>query len=651
MFMFVYVIQDQEDRHMQNNITLRSSISMWYERWFLSTNAKDIGTLYLMFALFSGLLGTAFSVLIRMELSGPGVQYIADNQLYNSIITAHAILMIFFMVMPALIGGFGKIYYMLFLNYRIKYFHTISQFQDNSDNLRSKLGAYLAGLIEADGSIAVHDINSKAKRYRPKILIVFAVDDKPLADKLASITNAGTVYAKLNAGHVIWHLQKTEDVVKIINIINGFMRTPKIEALHRAINWFNTYDNLQLECLNLDNSPINSNAWLAGFTDSHSSFIISKSNQNNTSYFSYKFKINIVIAYTEKKEWCDLVYFSLFKKISSYLNTSFITKSINNEKYTFIVLASSIPSFSRLIQYRDKYPLFELWKASLDYANWCENLYNKYSKRGGKFKEVENLNTLLQNRPKMLGIKTLSQKRNFSTSYILQSKKKLNISSCTDLIVWGKNLPSGVGWGRHTKQERNMIVIPAYQYSVIVGLLLSDGWLNIASVTHISPRLGLSQSLDRFKYVWFVFNILSHYCENYPIIRERKRLDRVHWCVDMVTRSLPCFAELYSLFYVNKVKVVPENIYSILTPIALAHLIMGDGGFKSKGIFLCTDSYSIQDVVRLMNVLIIRYDLKCTLHKSNENYRIYISRNSVHKVVRIVKPHLIPSMYYKIGIV
>nr|YP_009409409.1 cytochrome c oxidase subunit 1 [Apiospora arundinis]ASH96110.1 cytochrome c oxidase subunit 1 [Apiospora arundinis] len=115
MFMFVYVIQDQEDRHMQNHITLRSSISMWYERWFLSTNAKDIGTLYLMFALFSGLLGTAFSVLIRMELSGPGVQYIADNQLYNSIITAHAILMIFFMVMPALIGGFGKMINLNFL--------------------------------------------------------------------------------------------------------------------------------------------------------------------------------------------------------------------------------------------------------------------------------------------------------------------------------------------------------------------------------------------------------------------------------------------------------------------------------------------------------------------------------------------------------
>jgi cytochrome c oxidase subunit 1 len=63
---------------------------------------------YLIFALLSGLIGTAFSALIRIELANPGVQFISDNQLYNSIITAHALVMIFFMVMPAMIGGFGN---------------------------------------------------------------------------------------------------------------------------------------------------------------------------------------------------------------------------------------------------------------------------------------------------------------------------------------------------------------------------------------------------------------------------------------------------------------------------------------------------------------------------------------------------------------
>ena len=81
--------------------------SFWV-RWLFSTNHKDIGTLYLIFAVCGGLVGGTLSIIMRHELASPGMHSFSSGQSWNAIITAHGLLMIFFSVMPALIGGFGN---------------------------------------------------------------------------------------------------------------------------------------------------------------------------------------------------------------------------------------------------------------------------------------------------------------------------------------------------------------------------------------------------------------------------------------------------------------------------------------------------------------------------------------------------------------
>ena len=96
-----YAAADAHDDHAHDKPS-------FFRRWFYSTNHKDIGTLYLIFALCGGLVGAFLSIMMRLELQEPGLQYFANGQSYNVFVTGHGLIMIFFMVMPALIGGFGN---------------------------------------------------------------------------------------------------------------------------------------------------------------------------------------------------------------------------------------------------------------------------------------------------------------------------------------------------------------------------------------------------------------------------------------------------------------------------------------------------------------------------------------------------------------
>jgi len=193
------------------------------------------------------------------------------------------------------------------------------------------------------------------------------------------------------------------------------------------------------------------------------------------------------------------------------------------------------------------------------------------------------------------------------------------------------------------------VQLAPYQYSVIIGLLLSDGWVTFASKTSKNARLGFKQSLDKYAYVLFVFNILSHYCNSIPFLTTGIRAGNRFYGLEFRTRSMPCLTELYSLFYPHAVKIIPLDIYNMLTPVALAHMIMGDGSVKLYGLIICTDSYTVQDVVRFINVLMIRYRLECTLRfHSTTQPIIYISQSSMPSLLNIVSPFMHSSMLYKL---
>lgn len=253
---------------------------------------------------------------------------------------------------------------------------------------------YLAGLIEGNGDIVVHDKNSKSKVYYPKIIIVLNIHDRPLAEKLSVELKVGKVINKYSAGHVLLEILAKKEVLKIINLINGHMRTPKIQPLHKAISWINENNNSSIPYLGLDTSSLDSNSWLAGFTDANGNFSITVYNRKKNSkivktnvetFFRIKVKQNYSRDLSADQGGAS--YFSIMTKIAEFLTVNLYTRtrSVDDKVYyVFMAISHNSKSHYLLRNYFYRFPLYSF--KYLAYKDWCQvkDLYKEIplSKKG-----------------------------------------------------------------------------------------------------------------------------------------------------------------------------------------------------------------------------------------------------------------------------
>jgi len=159
--------------------------------------------------------------------------------------------------------------------------------------------------------------------------------------------------------------------------------------------------------------------------------------------------------------------------------------------------------------------------------------------------------------------------------------------------------------------------------------------------------------------MWF-HNYLATcgYCnENSPKLQKRIKKDGIFFHYRINSYTFSSLNWIYDMFYEinneqNKlVKIVPLNIEDYLTPMALAIWFMDDGSKLGKGAKIATNNFSLSEIEFLCKILLKKYNLVATTHKAGKNkgYTIYINKISMPNFSKLIKPHMISSMYYKLG--
>lgn len=220
------------------------------------------------------------------------------------------------------------------------------------------------------------------------------------------------------------------------------------------------------------------------------------------------------------------------------------------------------------------------------------------------------------------------------------------------LVSYGTNLSSTVNYPYITDIIRYMTDIPKNLEPLLVGIIISDGWLqrNKKNKSDLT-RLGFKQSINKIEYFYLVYNKLSHYCSSQPNLAFSILKAKKHTGIYFVTRNYPILTEWHKTFYEDRKKIVPLNIYDLLTYEALAHWICCDGTAAGNALILETQSFSIEENVKLISILIYKFNLKCTLHFQRKSPVIYISSKSVKKLIPKIIKYIPVSLQYKLAFI
>ena len=128
---------------------------------------------------------------------------------------------------------------------------------------------------------------------------------------------------------------------------------------------------------------------------------------------------------------------------------------------------------------------------------------------------------------------------------------------------------------------------------------------------------------------------------------------KIFHSVFLQTRQLACLNEIFNLFYLTKndqvIKTVKQELFFYMDYMVLAHWIMGDGSKRAKGLVLCTDNFNLQEVVLLVNILILTFDINPTIQKEKNKFRIYINGESLMKIKPFILPYFVDHFLYKIN--